>query len=72
VSHETWFTASLDGGETFLPAVKLSEKILPKRFRIGETIGLAAGPDGKFHALWIENRTGIPQVYYAPITVKAR
>lgn len=71
VSHETWFSASLDGGKTFLSAVRLSEKIIPKRFRIGETIGLAAGPDGKFHALWIENRTGVPQAYYAPITVKA-
>ncbi len=68
--YDTRFTASLDGGETFLPSIKLSdERSFPKKFRIGETIGLAAGPDGKFHALWIENRTGTPQVYYAPITV---
>lgn len=68
--YHTRFTASLDGGETFMPSIKLSaERFFPKKFRIGETIGLAAGPDGKFHALWIENRTGSPQVYYAPITV---
>jgi len=71
VSHETFFTASLDGGETFLPAVKLSEEVKPLFFRIGDNIGLDVDRDGKFHAVWIENRTGFPQVYYAPITVSS-
>ncbi|HLA95906.1 MAG TPA: hypothetical protein VK612_09310 [Pyrinomonadaceae bacterium] len=72
VNHDTWFTASLDGGETFLPAVKLSEEVKPLFFRIGDNIGLDVDRDGRFHAVWIENRTGFPQVYYAPITVTAR
>ncbi|HLA94644.1 MAG TPA: sialidase family protein, partial [Pyrinomonadaceae bacterium] len=69
ISHQTWFTASLDGGETFLPAVKLSKNDLPKRFRIGEALGLDVDSKGNFHAAWVENRTGNPQIYYAPITV---
>ncbi len=35
----------------------------------GDTVGLAAGADGLFHLLWIDNRTGIPQVWTAPVTV---
>ncbi len=38
----------------------------------GDTAGLAASPDGRFHALWIDNRTGIQQVWTAPITVQSR
>jgi hypothetical protein len=35
----------------------------------GDTAGLAASIDGVFHAVWIDNRTNIPQVWTTPITV---
>ncbi len=35
----------------------------------GETAGLTADASGGFHALWVDNRTGIRQVWTAPITV---
>lgn len=35
----------------------------------GHYAGLAAGADGVFHALWVDNRTGIEQVWTAPIRV---
>jgi hypothetical protein len=90
------FSASLDGGETFLPSVKVSEA--PSSFQIpklilsgskvdprghfviganfrqlsaGDTSGLTASPDGVFHALWVDNRTGVPQVWTAPVMVAA-
>jgi hypothetical protein len=33
------------------------------------TAGLAADGAGVFHAMWVNNRTGVPQVWSAPITV---
>ena len=38
-------------------------------FKGGDTAGLASGADGTFHAVWIDNRTGVPQVWTAPIKV---
>src|SRR5581483_10958902 len=35
----------------------------------GETTGLTYGPDGVFHALWVDDRTGLLQIWTAPITV---
>ena len=92
----TRFTASLDGGETFLPSVKVSQAPssfqVPKltlsgprvghresfvigvnfrQFSAGDTSGLTASPDGVFHALWVDNRTGVPQVWTAPVMVAA-
>jgi hypothetical protein len=99
------FTASLDGGETFLPSVPVSTsrmqigegtvltlrassmggaKLKPATpgtpaeiwFGIGghsltggETSGLTADADGRFHMLWVDNRTGLPQLWTAPVTV---
>lgn len=91
------FRASLDGGETWLPSVRVSE--VANRFESGEalrlrasvtrvpgngplivslqrhwwvinghTAGLAADAEGVFHALWVDNRTGVNQVYTASIT----
>lgn len=34
----------------------------------GDTEGLAADADGVFHALWVDDRSGVPQVWTAPIT----
>lgn len=94
------FRASLDGGETWLPSVRLTE--IPNRFEApgqiirlrpwathapgasgpltvtfqrhwwpvnGHTAGLAADADSAFHALWVDNRSGINQVYTARIEV---
>ena len=88
---EARFSASLDGGESFLPSVKVSEAPyspsagkLPlvtvantlemERFYLdgGDTTGTAADAAGVFHPLWIDNRTGVPQVWTAAITVQAK
>lgn len=36
----------------------------------GDTAGLAADADGRFHALWIDNRSGVQQVWTALITIR--
>lgn len=104
------FSASLDGGETFLPTVQVAES--PNRyagstkialgarpyggghmppntnyrggalkfdfnisqFNIagGHTAGLDADANGVFHPFWIDNRTGVAQVWTAPVTVKRK
>ncbi|HEY7114363.1 MAG TPA: sialidase family protein [Thermoanaerobaculia bacterium] len=103
--------ASRDGGETFLPSVRVSEapsaygasdqwtvlanatgggKKPPAagpdakpaggpiavtlalngfQFNGGHTGGMAAGADGRFHPFWIDNRTGIAQLWTAAVTV---
>ena len=113
--------ASLDGGETWLPSVRVSEKantfsadqklfsfanaerpkgntntpqgpseesssrtarseasgrpthvsivVDGRAFYAGDYAGLAADAGGTFHALWIDDRTGLPQVWTAPIVV---
>lgn len=104
LSWQPRFSASLDGGLTFLPSVELSAvgmrifqaKVMnlgstaegggspPFRsggvIRVsfgyqsheltgGETAGLAADRSGFFHALWIDNRSGVKQVWTARISV---
>jgi hypothetical protein len=103
------FAASLDGGETFLPSVKVSEAPFaqdrdepflldtiprvwwgyPRSFPPGDTLraelfltyfffsggdtaGMAADADGIFHPFWIDNRTGVPQVWTANVTVQGQ
>lgn len=104
------FSASLDGGETFLPTVpvaespnrygnsaKLSVSARPYggghmppnknyrggslKFEInisqftlagGHTAGLDADANGVFHPFWIDNRTGVAQVWTAPVTVNRK
>jgi hypothetical protein len=101
------FTASLDGGETFLSSVRVSEapnsygrneKLYisagaygggtdPKNpagdfqisaglngfeFSGGHTGGMAATADGVFHPFWIDNRTGIHQIWTAPVRVQGQ
>ncbi|MGB6877167.1 MAG: hypothetical protein WBD87_14165 [Candidatus Acidiferrales bacterium] len=103
LSWQPRFSASVDGGETFLPSVSVGsgmklyqgERVglaamsegggtLPFRsggaIRIsfgysghsltgGETAGLAADASGAFHAMWIDNCTGIRQVWTARLSV---
>lgn len=95
------FSASLDGGYSWLPSVRVSERpntvggrsgggiapwiTQPKSsldpvvvelsdspwITQGHTAGLAADRNGVFHALWIDNRMGVPQMWTAPIAVNA-
>jgi hypothetical protein len=96
------FSASLDGGESWSPSVKLSEKPMTPpgsdrptfwttsrtiaargafpatvgadvRFNdwldAGHTAGLAADAGGEFHAAWVDNRTGLHQLWGSAIDV---
>lgn len=75
------FAASRDGGKTWGPSVRVSEKssafteaMRKKLVRVwrGDTAGLAASADGVFHPLWIDTRTGIPQVWTAAVAVAGK
>ena len=96
------FSASLDGGDTWLPSVKLSPEpfdyarekglvilgravtetpsdVISVRAAVhhfnnkgGDTAGLVAAADGRFHPFWVDNRTGIPQIWTAPVSVSGR
>jgi hypothetical protein len=91
------FTASIDGGQSFLPPVTVSEtpaKAEPERWLLtgrangkdpltirifrsmwqsgGDTAGLTADSNGLFHAFWIDNQTGIGQIWTAAITESAQ
>ncbi|HSL70589.1 MAG TPA: sialidase family protein [Longimicrobiales bacterium] len=76
------FAASFDGGLTWTPSVPASSapnsaKLAQQRGQTapfflvsgGDTAGLTAGPDGRFWAAWIDNRTGVQQVWTASLNV---
>ena len=95
------FRASLDGGDTWLASVKISEapqaytdktqwpiyatsqetwpptighvsidlKIPFMMIMAGDTSGMSVGTDGTFHPIWVDNRTGIPQLWTSTISV---
>jgi hypothetical protein len=94
------FTASRDGGATFLPGVRVSERgarfgaadawVLESRseaargraptldvslntftFLGGDTSGLVADAAGVFHAVWVDNSTGLPQVWTAALALSS-
>jgi hypothetical protein len=95
------FGASLDGGDTWLPSVRVSTA--PKSYIEGEqtttqgsaslvksgndkisrisisksewaegghTSGLVGDASGRFQAVWVDDRTGLHQMWGAPITVE--
>jgi hypothetical protein len=75
-----YFTASLDGGKTFLPPARVSTAPScpdtprnggsAKRWAAGgDYSGLAASPDGAFHVLWADSRNGIYQLWTARVDV---
>jgi hypothetical protein len=71
------FSASLDGGVTWLPSVRVythanvvNAAEHDNHFNSGDTAGLTADADGFFHPLWIDNRTGIHQMWTATVTVR--
>jgi hypothetical protein len=81
--HRPLFSASRDGGVTWLPPVPLTSAMnvraqqrgtstgtfLPNG---GDTAGLVADATGRFHAVWIDNRTGVQQAWAATIDVARR
>lgn len=94
LSYVYRFTASLDGGETWLPSVAVSSapaswskgepfslspywglsygvSIHKFTFTGGDTGGFDAAAHGRFHALWVDNRTGLPQMWTAAVRVDA-
>jgi hypothetical protein len=72
--------ASLDGGETWQPSVRVTDVASTFELKnagsvqnaLGDTAGLAADARGDFHPVWIDNRTGVRQVFTATIRVKGR
>lgn len=73
------FIASTDGGETWLPSVRLSAApfsagAVSQQSAFGgnggDTAGLATSADGAFHPVWVDDRTGIPQVWTSTVTVQ--
>jgi hypothetical protein len=78
LAYHARFAASFDGGLTWTPSVRVSAAPNdPKAQRDGQaflvtggdTAGLTAAADGRFHAVWIDNRTGSQQVWTAAISV---
>lgn len=95
------FSASFDGGETFLPSVEVSDRTSSMNsegrltglrtssaasptgsqtaqvtlsnftFIGGDTAGLAADAKGVFHAVWVGNGGGTPQLWSVPIQAQA-
>jgi hypothetical protein len=95
--YRLYVSASLDGGDSFLPNVQVnshptcpntrgnwsgpiaysqgSNRIAlsgaPARFpNGGETQGLVAGPDGRYHVAWINGESGVMQLWYTSFTVQ--
>lgn len=73
------FSASLDGGRTWLPSARVSthandvvEAEHYTHLNGGDTVGLTADAQGVFHPLWIDNRTGVHQMWTSTVTVKHR
>ncbi len=76
-TYDLFFTASLDGGHTFLVPMKITSRSSnpqskdASRFWPGTDYMLTAGAgDGTFHLLWPDARTGIYQLYACAVRVE--
>jgi hypothetical protein len=80
--YDLFFAASLDGGKTFQPEVRVSRKSscpdTPRNKGAfqrwtygGDYNGLVAAPDGTFHALWIDGREEVFQLRTVQVKVSA-
>jgi hypothetical protein len=76
-----YFTASVDGGVTFLPPVRVSSQPSYRRWHLstedrfgngGDYMGLTADTTGAFHPFWADSRSGIFQIYTAVVRVEER
>jgi hypothetical protein len=74
LGYNVRFAASLDGGATWLPSVRVSSAPhVPDddpRKNSGDTAGLTADADGVFHPVWIDNRTHVPQMWTTTVKVR--
>lgn len=72
-SYNVRFAASVDGGHTWLPSVRVSNyPYIPgsdMHKNGGDTAGLAADAAGVFHLTWIANPSGIPAMWTAAVRV---
>lgn len=74
---ELRFRASVDGGATWLPSAAVTDVASTydkgswgsRLGWLGDTAGLAPDSAGAFHPLWIDNRTGVKQVFTASVLV---
>jgi hypothetical protein len=41
-------------------------------YSCGDTVSMTTDPDGRFHPVWCDNRTGVSQMWTAPVTVMGR
>ena len=61
---------SVDAGASWLPSVQLNQQPCRSSLSaLGDTAGLVADADGHFHPVWIDDRTGITQVWTATVMV---
>lgn len=60
-----------DTGKSGGKVYSLAARVENFHFSPGHLSGLAAAADGTFHVLWIDNRTGVAQIWTAPVTVQA-
>lgn len=79
---DLYFSASVDGGRTFLPAARLTpetscprsilaQRGLAHRWSFGgDYSGLAAAADGRFHVFWADSRSGLYQVWTAIVSIE--
>lgn len=81
--QDIYFAASLDGGASFLPEVRVSDApscpATPRngaaadRWPAGSDYGaMVVTPDGRFRVLWADSRSGIYELWMATVTVQAR
>jgi hypothetical protein len=61
---------SQDGGATWVPSVQVTSQASSGKLTGWHTAGLAADAADHFHAVWIDDRTGRPQLWTARVVVK--
>jgi hypothetical protein len=76
------FQASVDGGNSWLPSVCVTEVPSQISFKVstplnerpddhlGDTAGLAADAAGDFHPIWVDKRSGVLQIYTARVSIR--
>ena len=80
--YDEFFTASVDGGVSFLPAFRVSSEssrprtlenraVVDRWLQGGDYAGLVADAGGHFHALWPDSRSGMFEIDTARIQVRA-
>jgi hypothetical protein len=80
--QETFVAVSVDGGASFLEPLRVADEPscpgTPGNGRVaqswamgGDYNSLAAGPDGRFHLLWADSRSGVFQIHHAVLTIES-